>query len=236
MTASISTNARRSAVGSNDSEVLRRPLEPAAETVQVKYRFTSPVTRLTRSWLQLANTTILANIVNTEFKRLSPSKAWEEAQKRSLAIGIAGCVVVAALQAAGAVPSLYRASLAPASGLAAVFLTALALFLAHYHNRWRLGICIAAVTFSIPYTVNFLWIRFSGRSLLYPMATLVLVGVISLWTMHRRFAGPGLEDDVEEAIIRKMMEDPALNFTWIERVTWFCIIVGLVLLLILLLR
>jgi hypothetical protein len=184
----------------------------------------------------LLNTAILANIVNTAFKRLPPSEAWEEAQKRSLAIGIAGWVVVAALQAAGAVPSLYRASLAPASGLVAAFLTALALFLAHYHNRWRFGVCIATVTISLPYTVNFLWIRFSGRSLLYPMAGLVLVGVISLWAMHRRFAGSSVEDDVEEAIIRKMMEDPAFNLSWVEKVTWLCFIVSLVLLLVLLLR
>jgi hypothetical protein len=68
------------------------------------------------------------------------------------------------------------------------------------------------------------------------MAAVVLVGVISLWAMHRKFAGPNLEDDVEEAIIRKMMEDPAFNLTWVERVTWLCIIVGTVLLLVLLLR
>jgi hypothetical protein len=68
------------------------------------------------------------------------------------------------------------------------------------------------------------------------MATLVLVGVISLWAMHRRFAGPSLEDDVEEAMIRKMMEDPVFNFTWAERVTWLCVIVGMALLFILLLR
>src|SRR5260370_33195476 len=149
--------------------------------------------------------------MNTESKRLPPSEAWEEAEKRSLDIGFAECVVVAALQAAGAVPSLYRASLALASGLAAPFLTALALFLAHYHNRWRLGVCIAAVTCCLPYTVNFLWIRFCGRSLLYPMAAVVLVVVIALWAMHRRFAGPSLEDDVEDAIIRKMMEDEPLR-------------------------
>jgi hypothetical protein len=65
------------------------------------------------------------------------------------------------------------------------------------------------------------------------MAAVVLVGVISLWVMHRRFAGPSLEDDVKEAIIRKMIEDPAFNLTWAERVTWLCIIVGVVLLLIL---
>jgi hypothetical protein len=174
--------------------------------------------------------------MNTEFKRLPPSEAWEEAEKRSIAIGIIGCVVVAILQAAGVVPSHFRASLAPASGLTAALLTALTLFLAHYHNRWRLGVCVAAVTCCVPYTVNFLWIRFSGRSLLYPTVVVVLVGVISLWAMHRRFAGPGLEDDVEEAIIRKMMEDPAFNLPWTGRVTWLCIIVGMVLLLVLLLR
>ena len=39
-----------------------------------------------------------------------------------------------------------------------------------------------------------------------------LVGVISLWTMHRRFAGPSSEDDVEEALIRKMMGRPCVQF------------------------
>jgi hypothetical protein len=174
--------------------------------------------------------------MNTEFKRLPPSEAWEEAQTRSLAIGIAGCVVVGILQASGAVPSFYRASLAPASGLAAAFLTALALFLAHYHNRWRLGVCIAVVTFCLPCTVNLLWIRFSGRSLLWSTAVVVSVGVISLWAMHRRFAGPSLEHDVEEGFVREMMEDPAFNLTWTERATWLCVIAGTVLILVLLLR
>jgi hypothetical protein len=174
--------------------------------------------------------------MNTAFNRLPPSEAWEEAQNRSLAIGIAGCVVAGALQAAGAIPTLYRASLAPASTLAAAFLTALALFVAHYHNRWLLGVRIAAVTVLVPYIVNFLWVRFSGRSLLYSTAAVILVGAISLSVMHRRFVGPSLEDDAEEAIIREMMEDSAFNLTRIEKATRLCVIVGVVLLLILLLR
>jgi len=141
-----------------------------------------------------------------------------------------------ALQAAGAIPTLYRASLAPASSLAAVFLTALALFVARYHNRWLLGVRIAAVTVLIPYIVNILWVRFSGRSLLYSTAALILVGAISLNLLHRRFAGPSLEDDAEEAIIREMLEDTAFNLTWVEKATRLCVIVGVVLLLILLLR
>jgi hypothetical protein len=170
--------------------------------------------------------------MKTEFKRLTPSQAWDEAVPRSLAIGIAGCVVVAALQAGEAIPT--RPSLAPASALAATFLTALTLFVAYYHNRWRLGICVSVVTLCLPYAVNSLWIRFSGRSLLYPVAALVLGGAIGLRFVHRHYSGPTLEDDAEEAIIRKMMED--FRPTWIDRVTSLCIIVGLVLLLILLLR
>src|SRR5262249_34489504 len=102
--------------------------------------------------------------MKTEFKRLTPAEAWEDAERRSLAIGTVGCVGVGVLQAAGAIPTLYRVSLAPASGFAATFLTALALFVAYYHNRWRLGICVPFVTLCLPYTLSFLWIRFSDRS------------------------------------------------------------------------
>jgi hypothetical protein len=44
------------------------------------------------------------------------------------------------------------------------------------------------------------------------------------------------EDDAEEGIIREMMEDPVFNLTWVEKATRLCVIVGVLLLLILLLR
>lgn len=69
-----------------------------------------------------------------------------------------------------------------------------------------------------------------------PVAALVLLGVISLWFIHRRISGPQWDDDVEEALIRKMMEEFESNLTWADRVMWFCVVVGLVLLLVLLLR
>ena len=120
--------------------------------------------------------------------------------------------------------------------LVAAFLTALGLFLAHYHGRRRLGTCLAAITLCLPYIVTLMWIRLSGRSLLYSVAAVVLLGIISMWTMHRRLAGTSLEDDPEVAIIQKMMEDPKFNLTWTERLTWLGITSGAVLLLILLLR
>jgi hypothetical protein len=122
--------------------------------------------------------------MDTLLKKLPPSQAWEEAERRSMAIGVAGLVVVGALRAAGAVPAIYRQALAPASGLVAAFLTALTLSLAYYHNRWSLGVSGAALTLILPYSVNLLWVQFTGRSLMYPVVALVLVGVISLWTAH----------------------------------------------------
>jgi len=171
--------------------------------------------------------------MKTEFKRLTPERAWEEAVGRSLAIGIAGWVVIGCLQA-GAIPAFGRPSLAPASGLLATFLTALTLFVAHYHNRWRVGACLAVIALCLPYAANLLWIRFSARSLLYPFATVFLLGVVGLYFVHRKYSGPTFAEDVKSAIVEQMMADYKPN--WVDRATALCIIVGFVLFLIRLLR
>lgn len=142
--------------------------------------------------------------------------------------------MVGSLQAAGAIPALYRPSLAPASGLVATFLTALALSLAYYHGRWRVGACAAVIAFCLPYAVNLVWVRFFNRSLLYPLATVVVGGAVGLYFLHRRYSGPTLDDDVELIILEQMIAD--FHPTWMDRVTTICIIFGLVLLLILFLR
>jgi hypothetical protein len=174
--------------------------------------------------------------MNTALKKLPPSQAWEEVERRSIAFAVAGFVFVGALQAAGAIPAIYRQSLAPASGLVAAFLTALTLSLAYYHNRWSLGVFGTALSLILPYSVNLLWVRFTGRSLMYPVAMLVLLGVISLWFVHRRISGPQWEDDLEEALIQKMMEEFESKATWVDRAMWLSIAIGLLLLLVLLLR
>jgi hypothetical protein len=174
--------------------------------------------------------------MDTALKMLPPSQAWEEVERRSLAVGVAGFVFIGTLQAAGAVPAIYRQTLAPVSGSVAAFLTALTLFVAYYHDRWSFGVFGAALTLTLPYCVNLAWIHFTGRSLLYPVAALVLLGVISLWFIHRRISGPQWDDDLEEALIRKMMEEFESNLTLADRIMWFCIVVGLMLLLVLLLR
>ena len=44
--------------------------------------------------------------MKAEFPRLTPAEACEEAERGSLAIGIAGWVVIAAVQTSGAIPSV----------------------------------------------------------------------------------------------------------------------------------
>ena len=173
--------------------------------------------------------------MTTLFRKLSPSQAWEEAQRRSLAIGIAGWAVVGTLQAGGAIPTIYRATLAPASGLVAAFLTSMTLSLAYYHRRWRPGVLGAAHTLLLPYSVGLLWVRFTGRSLIYPLFSLTLIGVVILAFAHHRISELQPEDDVEEAIARKMIEEIG-PLAWVDRVILLCIVVGVVLLLALLLR
>ena len=173
-------------------------------------------------------------MTKAEFRHLTPAQAWEEAERRSIAIGVAGWVVVASLQAAGAVPTIYRPTLAPASVLVSAFLTSLALFVAHYHSRWRVGAGAAVTTLCLPYALNLLWILLSHRSLLYSLAASVLLGVIGLYFVHRRYSGAALEDDAELVIIEQMVG--GFKPTWMDTVTAWCFVVGFVLLVILLSR
>jgi len=48
--------------------------------------------------------------MDTALKKLPPSLAWEEVERRSIIFGVAGFVFVGALQAAGAIPAIYRQS------------------------------------------------------------------------------------------------------------------------------
>jgi hypothetical protein len=50
------------------------------------------------------------------------------------------------------------------------------------------------------------------------VAALVLLGVISLWLIHRRISGLQWDDDLAEALIRKMMEEFETNLTWADSV------------------
>jgi hypothetical protein len=165
--------------------------------------------------------------MNTAPKKVSPAQAWEEAERRSAAIGVAGWAVIAALQAAGVIPIIYRPWLVPASGLVTAFLTALTLWLAYYHKCWSFGIYGSALTLLLPFSVNVLWVRFSGRSLIYPLVSLGLIGAISLWTIHYRISGPHFEDDAEEKTLQEMMEEIE-PLPWVNRVLLLWIIVGIV--------
>jgi len=173
--------------------------------------------------------------MSAQLKELQPYEAWEDIQRRSFAAVAAGFVIVGILQAAGASPVLYRNTLAPASGMMTAFLAALIVSVAYYHGCWKLGIYGAILSLAGPWSLNLLWIRLSGRSLIYPTIALGLLGIVSVHLIHRRLSGPRWVD-VEDEEIRRLMEHMDSNFTWVDRVTWLCLTSAVIILLILLLR
>jgi len=154
---------------------------------------------------------------------------------RSVAFGVAGFFVVGALQAAGATPTIYRDTLAPVSGMVSAFLMALTLSVAYYHKRWMVGIGGATLFLVLPLVINMLWIKVSGRSLIYPTIAVGLLGIFGLQTIHRRMSGPRWVDPTDEEL-QNLMADVDSNFTWVDRVTWLCFAGGAIGLLILLAR
>jgi hypothetical protein len=63
--------------------------------------------------------------MGTPLKNLGPSEAFEDAAGRSVAAAAGGFLVFGCLQAAGALPTIYRESLFVASGMLAAFPTSL---------------------------------------------------------------------------------------------------------------
>jgi hypothetical protein len=173
--------------------------------------------------------------MGTKLKNLRPAEAFEDAVRRSLAAGAAGFLAFGALNTFDVIPAPYR-SLVLVSGMEATFFVSLALLVAYYHARWILGFFGAVLFLFLPYAVNFVWIALSRRSLIYPVATLVIAGPVIVQVIHRRISGPQYEDDVEEQVIRQMIEEMASKITWVDRVTWLCFAVALALLFVLLLR
>jgi len=81
-----------------------------------------------------------------------------------------------------------------------------ALSLAYYHRRWSLAVFGATLTLIVPCSVNLLWARYLRVSLIYPLVSMALIGVVILTVAHYRIAGPQPVDFAEEAMVRRIME------------------------------
>src|ERR1700745_1029652 len=118
----------------------------------------------------------------------------------------------------------------------AAFLTALTMFIAYYHGRWKLGIRGGALSLALSFFVNIMWARFSTRSLIYPMMLLASPMGIFPWLEHRKISGRRWDGEIEEELIKNFVGDVDCNLTWKDRVTYLCFISCAILLLILLLH
>ena len=94
----------------------------------------------------------------------------------------------------------------------------------------------SSVFLVLPYFLNLVWIKLSGRSLIYPVATLVILGGVSVELIHRKISGPRWDGDIEDEVLKEFIADFDSNVTWKDRVTWLCFAGAAILLLILLVR
>jgi hypothetical protein len=92
---------------------------------------------------------------------LAPGVAWNEAPRRSMAIGIAGFFVPNLLAEFGAAPQLYQNFhfLPGVCGAAGACLASLALFMGYYHQNQTQGALLAVCAFTLPYLATWLWFR-----------------------------------------------------------------------------
>jgi hypothetical protein len=171
----------------------------------------------------------------TKLRDLRPSQAFDGSVGRAWAAGAAAFLIFGSLKAAGVLPILCREPLVLVSGMTGAFLSALVLALAHYHKRMKLGICAGAVFFVLPFIVNAVWAKLFDLSLIYPTAALIVFSGILVQVAHQKILGPQPEDEIEEELIRQMVED-APRLTWMEKATRWCFLVGMILFLILLAR
>ena len=90
---------------------------------------------------------------------LAPGVAWNEAQRRSLAICIAGFFLPNLLAEFGAVPELHQSFhfLPGVCGAAGTFLASQALFMGYYHRKLVQGAVLAVCIFALPYLVTWFW-------------------------------------------------------------------------------
>jgi predicted membrane metal-binding protein len=157
-----------------------------------------------------------------KLRSLRPSEAFQDFVRRSLAAGAAGFLVSGALNTSDVIPPLYR-SLVIVSGMEAAFFGSLTL----------LGAVLSVV---LPYFMNFVWITLPRRSLIYPAAVLVILGGVAIEIIHRKISGPQPDDGIEEALIRTLVQEIDSKLTWVDRITWICVTVGVIILLVLVLR
>jgi hypothetical protein len=97
---------------------------------------------------------------------LAPGVAWNDAQRRSLAICIAGFFLPNLLAEFGVVPQLHQSFhfLPGVCGAAGGFSASQALFMGYYHRKLVQGAALAACTFTLPYLATWFWLRLTHPS------------------------------------------------------------------------
>src|SRR5579859_6754174 len=92
---------------------------------------------------------------------LSPSAAWQEAERRSIPFCIIGFFVTGLLVLFAGPSALQQdiVFLSAVAGAATVFFVALTVFIAYYHKKWLYGILAAILVLLVIFTINYSSLR-----------------------------------------------------------------------------
>jgi len=158
-------------------------------------------------------------------RNLRPSKAFQDAERISVAAAAAGILVFGALSTSSFIPALYR-GMAIISGMEVAFFSSLILQVAYYHGRWILAILGAPLSLFLPCFVNFVWVRFSGLSLIYPVAVVFILVWLAIEMIHRKVSGLQPDQEIEEIVDAYLIQSTDSQLTRMETAMWICVAFG----------
>jgi len=130
--------------------------------------------------------------MGSSIRDLQPATAWQEGERRAFVTGVIGFLVAGALQSLGIISGFRDPLTAALSGLVALFLVHLTLFLAYYYHSWGTGLLGATASLLTPFVVNMAWVRVSNRSVFIPTIVVALCGYVILNLIHMKVSGQSL--------------------------------------------
>jgi hypothetical protein len=160
-------------------------------------------------------------------RELRPGAAWHEAERRAIAVGIAGFVAAGVLRVFEALRTSFPAATAMAAGS---FLAALSLYVGYYHRRSLFLLPVSVCTGTAPFVVNVAVFKITtiGNQarfivLVLPTAVVGMALYVALHALHARLASL-----TPEGYLRQLAFEDGGGPTgrWQTAVFWGCVVLG----------
>jgi cytosine/uracil/thiamine/allantoin permease len=167
-----------------------------------------------------------------KIRELQPGAAWNDAERRSIPIGIVGFFLSGLLSTFGVLDAIPSAFAAGVCGAVAFYFATVALLIGYYHKRMLLGASVSSLTFVTPWLVRILAFRMPSRGL--AMFVLLAAGATIYFVLHRfhfALSNVSAHEYMNQLAYEQQGEPKA---SWQTLVFVVCLVVGAAVLLLLL--